>query len=139
MRVRPGTSPMLPASYGSPLAVLPVTPERGSSLVSSPQTALAAAAAMLLMDSISYECGYPRREVNSFRVCSANCMHESRIALLILKHAKAKSLGWSDGNLGWYIYTYGEMDSTAPVQARDNKAKPVSDVFVVVTELYLIA
>lgn len=44
---------MLPASYGSPLEVLPVLPETGSSLDSLvPQTALAAACATLLIVSI---------------------------------------------------------------------------------------
>lgn len=44
---------MLPASYGSPLEVLPVLPETGSSVDSLvPQTALAAACATLLMVSI---------------------------------------------------------------------------------------
>lgn len=44
---------MLPASYGSPLLVLPVLPEIGSSLGSGvPKTAFDAACAMLLMVSM---------------------------------------------------------------------------------------
>lgn len=43
---------MLPASYGSPAATLPVLPETGSSCWPSPQMALVAALARLLMVSM---------------------------------------------------------------------------------------